>query len=115
MHHKWIGIEISFVSFLLRLIGPRTSLYTPSLAVPGQLVIICTWLGVSKKVIAKYVALYQVIAPGAKILLIESNVPILVSSVCCSFHSCPGLLEIEMALVFESLIMRIVLPWKVLR
>lgn len=72
-----------------RHIGPRTSLYTPSTAVVGQLVIICTWLGASKKVIAKYVALYQLITPGAKILLIESNVPILVSSVRFIFSLMP--------------------------
>ena len=61
-------------------IGPRASLYTPPQPVDGQLVIICTWLGAKGKHIAKYTSLYQRIAPGARILLVESNVPILVSS-----------------------------------
>ena len=63
-----------------RKIGPRTSLFTPSKPTPGQLIIICTWLGAAPKHIAKYTGLYQSIAPGARILLIESNVPILISS-----------------------------------
>ena len=62
-------------------VGPRTSLYSSTRPVPGQLVIICTWLGAARKHIAKYTNLYQQIAPGARILLIESNVQILVSSV----------------------------------
>ena len=62
-------------------IGPRTCLYSPPQPVPGQLIIICTWLGAAKKHIAKYTKLYQQIAPGSRILLIESNVQILVSSV----------------------------------
>ena len=61
-------------------IGPRTSLFTPSKPTPGQLVIICTWLGAAPKHIAKYTGLYQSIAPGARILLIESNVPTMASS-----------------------------------
>ena len=61
-------------------IGPRTSLYTPPSPIDGELAIICTWLGASQKHIVKYTDLYQQIAPGARILLIESNVPILVSS-----------------------------------
>lgn len=61
-------------------IGPRASLYTPPQPVNGQLVIICTWLGAKGKHIAKYTSLYQRIAPGARILLVESNVAILVSS-----------------------------------
>ncbi|CAI6332247.1 unnamed protein product [Periconia digitata] len=60
--------------------GPRTSVYTPSEPAIGELVIICTWLGAAAKHINKYVAMYQRIAPGARILLIESAVPILVSS-----------------------------------
>lgn len=63
-----------------RKIGPRTSLFTPSKPTPGQLIIICTWLGAAPKHIAKYTGLYKSIAPGARILLIESNVPILISS-----------------------------------
>ena len=61
-------------------IGPRTSLFTPSKPTPGQLIIICTWLGAASKHIAQYTGLYQSIAPGASILLIESDVPILISS-----------------------------------
>lgn len=61
-------------------IGPRTSLYTPSQPMSGQLIIICTWLGAARKHITKYTTLYQQVAPGARILLIESSVPILVSS-----------------------------------
>ena len=61
-------------------LGPRISLYTPAKPTKGQLVIICTWLGAAPKHIAKYTAVYQRIAPGARILLVESAVPILVSS-----------------------------------
>lgn len=61
-------------------IGPRTSLYTPPSPVSGELVIICTWLGAARKHVAKYTSLYRRVAPGARILLVESNVPILVSS-----------------------------------
>ena len=61
-------------------IGPRTSLFTPHNPTSGQLVVICTWLGAARKHISKYIALYQEIAPGARILLVESNVPILISS-----------------------------------
>ncbi len=61
-------------------IGSRTSLYTPSRPVSGQLIIICTWLGAARKHITKYTLLYQRIAPGARILLIQSAVPILISS-----------------------------------
>ena len=61
-------------------IGPRTSLFTPQHPTSGQLVIICTWLGAAHKHISKYIALYQRIASGARILLVESNVLILISS-----------------------------------
>lgn len=61
-------------------LGPRISLYTPEQPTKGQLVIICTWLGAAPKHIAKYTTVYQRIAPGARILLVESAVPILVSS-----------------------------------
>jgi hypothetical protein len=44
------------------------------------MIIICTWLGAAPNHIAKYTAVYRDIAPGARILLIESAVPILVSS-----------------------------------
>ena len=61
-------------------IGPRASLYSPVNATPGQIIIVCTWLGAAHRLISKYTALYQRIAPSARILLIESNVPILVSA-----------------------------------
>lgn len=61
-------------------IGPRTSLFVPPKPASGQLIIICTWLGAARKHIVKYISLYQAIAPSARILLIESNVPILISS-----------------------------------
>ena len=62
-------------------IGPRTSLYTPSKPRPGQLIILCTWLGAARKHIAKYTAFYRNVAPDARILLIESSVSILISSI----------------------------------
>ncbi|KAL5686112.1 hypothetical protein EMGR_003367 [Emarellia grisea] len=58
----------------------RTWLSTPDKALPGQLVIVCTWLGASAKHITKYTDLHRSIAPHARILLIESEVSILVSS-----------------------------------
>ena len=61
-------------------IGPRASIYTPPSPMSGELVIICTWLGAARKHVAKYTSLYQRVAPGARILLVESDVPILVSS-----------------------------------
>ncbi|EKG16601.1 hypothetical protein MPH_06182 [Macrophomina phaseolina MS6] len=61
-------------------LGPRISLYTPPDSEPGQLIILCTWLGAAKKHITKYTELYRRISPGARILLVESAVPILVSS-----------------------------------
>lgn len=61
-------------------LSPRISLFAPTDPVSGQLVIICTWLGARKKHIARYTALYQRIAPNARILLIESDVSILISS-----------------------------------
>lgn len=61
-------------------IGPRTSLFIPEKPVSGQLIVLCTWLGAARKHISKYVALHKEITPGAHILLIESNVPIIVSS-----------------------------------
>ena len=62
-------------------IGPRTFLYTPSKPRPGQLIILCTWLGAAHKHIAKYTALYRYVAPDARILLIESSVSILTSTI----------------------------------
>lgn len=63
-------------------IGPRAHLFTPEgeKCQDGHLVIICTWLGAAHKHIAKYTALYRDIAPRTRILLIESDVQILVSS-----------------------------------
>lgn len=61
-------------------LGTRISLYTPENPVTGQLIIICTWLGAAPKHIAKYTTVYQRIAPGARILLVQSAVPILISS-----------------------------------
>lgn len=60
-------------------IGYKTWLYTPEKAAAGELVIICSWLGARPKYIAKYIALYQRIAPTARILVIESNIAILAS------------------------------------
>ena len=62
-------------------IGPRTFLYTPPKPRPGQLIILCTWLGAARKHIAKYTALYRHVAPDARILLIESSVSILTSTI----------------------------------
>lgn len=61
-------------------IGPGTFLYTPSEPTPGELIILCTWLGAARKHIAKYTTLYSGIAPNARILLIESSFGILVST-----------------------------------
>ncbi|KAF2174700.1 indole-diterpene biosynthesis protein-like protein PaxU [Zopfia rhizophila CBS 207.26] len=60
-------------------LGPRMSLFVPPDPAPGQLVILCTWLGAGKKHIAKYAGGYSNIAPRAKILLIESSVWIIAS------------------------------------
>lgn len=54
-------------------IAPGTFLYTPPKPTPGQLIILCTWLGAARKHIAKYTALYRRIAPNARVLLIESS------------------------------------------
>ncbi|KAJ4286752.1 hypothetical protein N0V90_013004 [Kalmusia sp. IMI 367209] len=55
-------------------LGPRMSLFTPIDPTPGELIILCTWLGAGKKHIAKYVGEHRKIAPRAKILLIQSSV-----------------------------------------
>ncbi len=60
-------------------IGPRTSLYTPSKPVAGQLLIISSWLGAVRKHIAKYATEYQKLAQEARILLIESDIQIVTS------------------------------------
>lgn len=62
-------------------IGARTSLFTPPKPRPGQIIILCTWLGATRKHIAKYAALYRYAAPDARILLIESSVSILTSTI----------------------------------
>ena len=61
-------------------IGPRASLFTPPTPISGEIIILCTWLGAARKHILKYTALHQRVAPGARILLIESDVSILTSS-----------------------------------
>jgi hypothetical protein len=61
-------------------LGSQITLYTPDSPSPGELVIMCSWLGAIPKHIAKYVALYQSIAPGARILLLESNYAMTVTS-----------------------------------
>jgi hypothetical protein len=55
-------------------LGPRMSLFKPEDPAPGQLVVLCTWLGAGKKPIAKYAEGHRTIAPRARILLIESSV-----------------------------------------
>lgn len=61
-------------------LGPRISLHAPSKPSTGELIILCTWLGAVPKHFTKYATLYQKVAPGARVLLIQSNVPILISS-----------------------------------
>ena len=61
-------------------IGPRASLFTPSTPISGQIIILCTWLGAARRHILKYTTLHQRVAPGARILLIESDVSILTST-----------------------------------
>jgi hypothetical protein len=55
-------------------LGPRISLYTPPSHTPGELIILCAWLGAARKHIDKYITAYRGIAPNAKILLIQSDV-----------------------------------------
>lgn len=62
------------------LIGPQTSLYTPPNPIKGQLIVLCTWLGAARKNIRKYISLHQRIAPGVRVLLIESTIPMLMST-----------------------------------
>jgi len=85
-HYLWV-LRFTLSLFVAMLdgflcIGPRSYLYSPEKGKhgPGQLVVICTWLGAARKHMSKYTTLYKRIAPDARILLIESNVPILVSS-----------------------------------
>jgi hypothetical protein len=61
-------------------LGPRISLSSPPNHVTGELIILCTWLGAHSKHIAKYTAIYRSIAPGARILLLESDVRSITSS-----------------------------------
>ncbi|KAL9090556.1 MAG: hypothetical protein Q9159_001900 [Coniocarpon cinnabarinum] len=73
--------NLSMIMDRFKRIGPRISLYTPDDGrVSGQLIVICTWLGAARKHIAKYMSLYQSVAPEARILLVESDVAILISS-----------------------------------
>ncbi|ORY08219.1 indole-diterpene biosynthesis protein-like protein PaxU [Clohesyomyces aquaticus] len=60
-------------------LAPHISLYSPPNPAPGELIILCTWLGAAKKHILKYVREYRNIAPRARILLIESSVFIIAS------------------------------------
>ena len=61
-------------------LGPRTSLFTPQNPTPGQLIVLCTWLGAAPKHIFKYASLYKSIAPGARILLVESDIASITST-----------------------------------
>ncbi|KAH7085984.1 indole-diterpene biosynthesis protein-like protein PaxU [Paraphoma chrysanthemicola] len=61
-------------------LGPRISLYTPNRHVPGELIILCTWLGAASKHINKYIQMHRSIAPNARILLLQSDVSIVTSS-----------------------------------
>ncbi len=61
-------------------IGPKTALYTPPKPNSGDLIILCTWMGAARKHIDKYIAVYHDVAPGARILLIESSVDSLTSA-----------------------------------
>ncbi|KAF2106653.1 indole-diterpene biosynthesis protein-like protein PaxU [Lophiotrema nucula] len=51
-----------------------TTLYTPESPNVVELIILCTWLGASKKHIPKYIAIYQRTAPSTPILHIQSSV-----------------------------------------
>ncbi|RMZ48146.1 hypothetical protein AFCA_008854 [Aspergillus flavus] len=64
----------------LKRVATRTWLLNSDKPVPGQLIIICTWLGASPKHISKYIDMHRAVAPHARLLLIESEVSILVSS-----------------------------------
>ncbi|GMF75317.1 unnamed protein product [Aspergillus oryzae] len=64
----------------LKRVATRTWLLNSDKPVPGQLIIICTWLGASPKHISKYIDMHRAVAPHARLLLVESEVSILVSS-----------------------------------
>lgn len=83
-------------------LGPRMSLYSPPDPAPGQLVILCTWLGAGKKHIAKYAGGYRGIAPGAKILLIESSVLIIASPYTRQWEAIKPAAEVVLAVLAES-------------
>jgi hypothetical protein len=55
-----------------RQLSRLVSRYEPQKHVSGEVVIISTWLSGSARHIAPYIAICQVVAPGAKILLIQS-------------------------------------------
>jgi hypothetical protein len=56
------------------------SLFTPPNPAPGQLVILCTWLGALPKHIKKYILTHRTIAPRSRILLVQSDVGIVTST-----------------------------------
>jgi hypothetical protein len=56
------------------------SLFTPLEPVPGQVIVLCTWLGAASKHINKYVLSHRSITPRSRILLITSDVSILTST-----------------------------------
>lgn len=56
------------------------SLFTPPDHAPGQLIVLCTWLGAAPKHINKYIVSHRTIAPRSRILLVKSDVSILTSS-----------------------------------
>ncbi|GFF51951.1 hypothetical protein IFM46972_09421 [Aspergillus udagawae] len=74
MHNQY------FRKYRGRTLTTRTCLLNPDKALPDHLVIVCTWLGASAKHITKYTDLHRSTASHARILLIESEVSILVSS-----------------------------------
>jgi len=78
------------------------SLFSPLDPAPGQLVILCTWLGAGKKHIAKYVAGYRGIAPRARILLIESSVLIIASPYTRQWTAMKPAADVVLAVLAES-------------
>lgn len=83
-------------------LGPRMSLFSPPDPAPGQLVILCTWLGAGRKHIAKYVGGYRDIAPRAKILLIESSVLIIASPYTKQWEAIKPAAQVVLAVLSES-------------
>ncbi|KAH9862837.1 hypothetical protein J1614_010930 [Plenodomus biglobosus] len=83
-------------------LGPRMSLFTPQDPAPGQLIILCTWLGAGKKHIAKYASGYRAIAPRSKILLIESSVWIIASPYTRQWAAIQPAAEVVLAALADS-------------